>query len=65
MRKKRKCNTYAVYKGEKFLGVGTAKELALEFGVSEYTIRYMATEENRRSNKGNRKIAIVLNEEEE
>lgn len=61
----RKPNTYAIYKGEKFLSVGTAKELALEFGVSEHTIRFMATEENRRRNKGNRKTAIVLSEEEE
>lgn len=63
-RKKRKRKEYAIYKGEKFLGVGTAKELALEFGISDHTIRFMASEECRRRNKGNRKIAVVLNEED-
>ena len=37
----RKENVYAVYKGDEFLDLGTAKELAERMGVRPETIKFM------------------------
>lgn len=37
----RKENVYAVYKGDEFLDLGTAKELAERMGVTPKTIKFM------------------------
>ena len=58
-------NVYAIYKGDKFIDVGTAKELAEKFGILEESVRFFSYPANLRRNKGNRKIAIVLDEEDE
>lgn len=62
---------YAVYKGDKFLYVGTAKECAEYFQVDIETVYWWKSLANRRrANKNKirreskRKIAIVLEEDE-
>ena len=59
---------YAVYKGDKFLFVGTIKECAEHFKVKRDTVIFWATPSNfkrieqagkgRTKNVGNRKLAI-------
>lgn len=39
----RKQKEYALYKGDKFIDLGTAKELAKKLDVDERTIQYYAT----------------------
>lgn len=48
---------YAVYKGSRFLGIGTASELAEKLGVSPAYVRWMSTPSARRRDKGNMTIA--------
>lgn len=63
---------YAVYKGEKFLFEGTAKQCARYFNVKEKTIKFWTTKSyfqriNKPTKKGkerNCKLAIVIEEEE-
>lgn len=65
IKKERKYNEYAVYKGEELLEIGTVKELALKFNVAEKTVWYWISPTSKRKDKGKRKIGVVLNEEEE
>ena len=66
MRKKYK--EYAIYKGDKFLYMGTVKECANHFNVEERTIYFYATEAHKKRVSGTRKngkdkntlIAIVV-----
>lgn len=53
---------YAVYKGEEFLDIGTAKELAEKFNVKEDTIYYWASPANKKRVGKNGKVAVKLNE---
>ena len=39
---------FALYKGDKFIDLGTAKELAEKYNVTPKTIRYLSTPANRR-----------------
>lgn len=55
-------NQFAVYKGEEFLGVGTARELAEQLGVMPETIEFYATSSNTKRDHGNRRIAVRLND---
>lgn len=54
-------NIYAVYKGDEFLDLGTAKELSKKFNVKEKTIHYWSTPTNRKRNK-NGMIVIKVEE---
>ena len=63
--KKRKYKEYAIYKGEEIIDIGTVKELASKHNVSINTIYFLSSPANHRRNKGNKKIAIVVNDEEE
>lgn len=47
---------YGLYKGDRFLDVGTAEELARRFGVKPHSIRKMA--EKPEEGKGNRRVAV-------
>lgn len=60
----RKKKIYAIYKGEKFLFEGTAKECAEYFGIKEETVWWLATPSNLKRDKRDRMIAIKLEEEE-
>lgn len=51
---------YAIYKGEKFLFEGTAKECAEHFGIKKETIWWLATPSNHKRDKKGRMIAIKL-----
>lgn len=58
-------NEYAVYKGDKFLTIGTAEELSKELGVKQETIRFYATPSYHKrvaisKNPSNRVIVIKL-----
>ena len=53
---------YAVYKGEEFLDIGTARELAEKFNVKEDTVYYWATNTNKKRVGKNGKVAVKLNE---
>jgi hypothetical protein len=49
---------YALYKGEDFLGIGTAEQLAERLGVTIKTIRWYASPAcKRRDSKGNHLVA--------
>ena len=57
---------YAIYKGDRFIDVGTAKELAERHNTTVKTIHWYAGS-NRWKNKENKKGLIIfpLDEEEE
>jgi hypothetical protein len=55
---------YAIYKGDEFLCEGTARECAEFLGVKQKTVFWWKSPVNHRRNKGNKKIAIVIEEEE-
>ena len=62
-----KVKEYAVYKGDDLLAIGTAQELAKYFNVKPRTVQFWGSPANHRRNQnkyGNRKIAIVIEEEE-
>ena len=64
----RKYKEYAIYKGDKFLYMGTAKECAKYFNVKEKTIFFLANKTYRKRIEERRKsrnamIAIVVEEE--
>ncbi|MCM3511666.1 hypothetical protein [Carnobacterium inhibens] len=55
---------YAVYKGEELLVMGTAKECADQLGVTEKTIYNFVTKGKENKKDDNRKIAVVLEDDE-
>lgn len=54
-------NIYAIYKGDEFLDLGTAKELAQKFNVKEKTIHYWHTPTHKKLVK-NGMIVIKIND---
>lgn len=57
---------YALYEGDKFLDLGTSKELAKKFHVKPQTIRYYASRTTQQRAKENRKrLAIRIDDEED
>ena len=56
-------NIYAVYKGEKFLDLGTAEELAKRFKVKKETVWFWISPDKKTRRKKKRKIAIKIEEE--
>ena len=54
---------YAVYKGDKFICEGTVSECAKKLKVNKNTVRFWKSPTNHKRDKGNRKIAIVVEEE--
>lgn len=65
MRKPRKNPEYALYKGDKFIEIGTAKELAEYLGVSERTVHFYSTPTYMKRNKENHYIVIKIDYDEE
>lgn len=58
-------NTYALYRGDDLLGIGTAKELAEAQGVRPETIKFYATPVyQKRANGSPRRLAAVKIEKE-
>lgn len=55
-----KLKDYALYKGDELLFVGTAKEIAEHFNISERTVRHYNTPTYRKrvSSKGRRLVAL-------
>lgn len=56
----KKYKIYAIYKGDKFIFEGTAKECANHLGVKEKTIYFYNTPSNKKRNKKSRTIAIII-----
>lgn len=57
---------FALYKGDKFLDIGTAKELAKKQNVTPDFIKYLSTPANlRRFEKGNNRLIAVKLEDAE
>ena len=56
---------YALYKGDKFVDVGTLKELAKRHGVSERTISFYGSPTYQKRTGGRGWIVIRLEEDEE
>ena len=50
---------YGLYKGDEFLDVGTAEELANKLGVKKTTIQYYATPSCKRKVKNTKSIVAV------
>lgn len=55
---------YAMYKGDKFIDLGTTLELAERLNLSRETLWWYATK-TARNRKGNRKYLIEIPEDEE
>lgn len=64
IKKGRKYKEYAVYKGEEILAVGTVKELAKELNLKEETIWFLTSPTNFKRDKGNKKVAILIEDEQ-
>lgn len=66
-KKGRKEQVYGVYKGDKFLDVGTAKELSEKFNVKRKTVQYWSTPAHKKrveeSGDLNRLIAVKIGKE--
>lgn len=61
-----KIKTYALYKGDEFIDIGTTKELAEKIGVSETSIRFYSTPTYvKRNRKGNCYVVVRIDDEEE
>lgn len=64
----RKESIYAVYKGDKFIDLGTKKELAKKTGLSTETIRCLATPSKLKRFENSQKksgyIAIKIEDED-
>lgn len=57
----RRENEYALYKGDQFLTLGTAKELATYLGVTSNTIKfYMSNTYQKRCSGDNHYVVICL-----
>ncbi|MBR3318708.1 MAG: hypothetical protein IKG21_12900 [Atopobiaceae bacterium] len=55
--------TYALYKGDRLLGVGTKRELAERLGVKPETVGWYATPTcERRNESGNRLVAVRVDD---
>lgn len=50
---------YGLYKGDEFIDVGTAEELAKKLGVKKETIWFYASPTNLKRNKNNNRIEAV------
>lgn len=55
--------TYAIYKGDSLICIGTAKECSEQLGITRKSIYWLASPTNHKRAKGNRKIAIKLEDE--
>ncbi|MDA5607120.1 hypothetical protein [Pasteurella multocida] len=55
---------YAVYRGEKNLGDGTAEELAKKLNVTKERIYSMSTPHSTKRDKGQRLVIIKLGKED-
>lgn len=53
--------TYAIYRGDEFIGVGTAEELAKIHGVKPETIQWLASSSARK--RGMRTLAYKVGDE--
>lgn len=62
--KKMKRYEYALYKGDDFIDVGTAQELARKLKVTVDYIKWMTTPTAQKRNKGKRMTAIKIDIEE-
>lgn len=51
---------YAIYKGERMLFIGTSKECAEHFNVTQKTVYFWATPTQVKRDKRNRKIAVRI-----
>lgn len=65
MRKPRTNPDYALYKGDKFIMIGTIKEIAKCLGVSERTVHFYSTPTYMKRNKDNHYIVIRIEDDEE
>lgn len=52
--------TYALYRGDELVDVGTARELAGRMGVTAEYVRWMATPTARRRDRGRRLLAYRI-----
>lgn len=55
--------TYALYRGDELVDVGTARELAGRLGVTVEYVRWMATPTARRRDRGRRLLAYRIDNE--
>lgn len=55
---------YAIYKGEDLVTTGTKEECAEKLGVKQETIVFWATPTNAKRDKGNRTVAVRLDDGE-
>ena len=53
------CTEYALYKGDEFIDIGTAKQLSAEYGYTESTIRYYSCASYMRQERSKRPDATI------
>jgi len=57
---KDKYKQYALYKGDKFITIGSIPEMAEELNLNQRTLRWYNSPASRKLNKGNAKILIKI-----
>lgn len=65
IKKERKIQEYALYKGEEFLCMGTAREIAEEMGIKKTTVYFYLSPSYKKRMKKNGKVLIRLDDEED
>ena len=58
--KKELYSEYALYKGDKLLGIGTIPELSKKLKLNPRTLRWYSSPASRKLNKGNAKTLIRI-----
>ena len=57
---KDKYKQYALYKGDKFITIGSIPEMAEELNLNQRTLRWYGSPASRKMNKGNAKILVIV-----
>lgn len=57
---KRKENVYALYKGDKFIDIGTKRELAKKYNWTDNFVTFLSSPTNMERSKGRRLLTIRI-----
>lgn len=65
MKRGRPEGVYALYKGDKFIDIGTKQEISEKMNWSKSTVSFLHTPTNAKRSKGNRYLIVNAGEVEE
>ena len=60
----RRKSIYAIYKGDKFINLGTLDELAADLNISKSTIKFYTTPSYEKREHKNRYVVIKIDDED-